>query len=378
MVKTMAVSLLTATVLALTVTGCGKKKDDEGTATVGAKMRTTGTTSGLALGALMKSADTPAIKELLVAGSLTANSQFNLESFKVPIFRVNLVTGLSGTGYSGTSPNFYTCPGSTAADCYVDLASATTVDNLLKTGGDGSVSVDDDKTYEGAALEFCGDNAGGTFNMLVKGSAELGGVTYYTNAASALSTTGPSEEVAISAACGGQTTYLQTPVVLGPDKTVSLVLYVEPAGAVLLADNKNLVNSNCSGTDSLAICASRPSVMVTVSDAAPTVERYVLEVQGADGSTPWADMLLTLIFASDGSPVGATAQQIYTNTVQARLMHTLQVTFSSVQVVGDTYNLGYGGTTGSSWISGFKRETGGTYSVSSLVDTTVEVIPRKL
>ena len=360
-----------ASIFALTIAGCGKKKEDEGSANVGAKVRTAGPASGIALTAFKA-----VTKELNLAGSLTANSSFNLESFKVPIYRVNLVTGLSGTGYNGTSPNFYTCPGSTDADCYIDLASSADVDNLLKTGGDGSINVDEDKTYEGAALEFCG--GGTSFQMLVKGSAELGGETYYTNAAASLSKTGPAEEVAISAACGGQTTYLQTPVVLGPDKTVNLVLYVEPAGAVLLSDNKTLVNSNCSGQETLAICASRPSVMVAVSDQRPTVERYVLDVEGSDGATPWADMLLTMIFASDGFPVGATVQQIYTNTVQARLMHSLQFTFSKVDVTASGYNLNYGGTSGTAWLSGFKRESGGTYSISTLVDSTVNVTPRKL
>lgn len=318
----------------------------------------------------------------LFLNTMLANSTVNMESFKVPIHRVNLVAGFSGTAYSEASPAFYTCPGTTDAECYVDLAESENIDNLLKSSGPGEVKMDRPKVYNGAAVEFCSDSTAGnnnrTFEMLLKGSVVLGEETYYTNAVSGLSLSAPAEEVKVSAPCGGQTTYTAEPVTLGPDNPVSLVVYVEPAGALLATNFKTLVNSNCAGGESLAICASRPSIFVAVSETKPKVERYLLNVQGSKDGKPWADMLLTTLFdGSNDQPIGATVQQIYRNTIENRLMHSLQFTLE-LKKDGEAYDVSYGGTSGSVWLDNLKREDGGEYTISTLVDTTVKVNPDKL
>lgn len=346
---------------------CSKDKDEK--ASVGSKLRSAGTTTAMSLheGAGFGLLD-----------AMLANSAFNLESFKVPVYRINLVTNLTGSGYGSTSPDFYTCPGTTDDECYVDLANSTAVDNLLKNGGAGEIKVDNTTTYDGAAIEFCGTGGmnGETFKMLVKGTVNLGSTLYYTNATSGLSATGPSEEAPINAACGGQTTFLSSPVSLGPDDDVNLVVYVEPAGAVLATNYKTLVNSNCLGESTLAVCASRPSVFVTAGDSQPTIERYRLHAQ--DSSTKnYADMMMTLLFDSTNAPIGATVQQIYLNTAQERLMHTLQYTFSSVTESAGTYDLNFYGST-TPWIDNFSRTSPGSYVISELVDSAVTVDASRL
>lgn len=170
---------------------------------------------------------------------------------------------------------------------------------------------------------------------------------------------------------------LAKPVSFGPGSPVNLVVYAEPAGAVLATDYKSLVNSNCLGEETLAICASRPSVFVTVSDEKPTVDRYVLDVQGDSNGVPWADMLLTMLFDHEKAPVGATVQQIYTGQKQARSMNSLQFTFASISANDGAFDLNFYGAS-APWLDDFKRAGGGTHTISSLVEATVTVTTRKL
>ncbi|WP_141735055.1 hypothetical protein [Oligoflexus tunisiensis] len=361
--------LLTAAVI--TSSACDSEKDKK--ANVGTKLRSTG------IAAELQALRGPSAQ--LLAGTAISNSNLTITSLKVPIARVNLVSGLSGTGYSNASPDFYTCPGATTADCMVDLMT-TDLDNLLASAGSGSVTVEADVEYQGTAVEFCkggeGGTGGQTYQTLVTASADLNGTIYYTNATTGLSETGPAEEIAIESECHGSTVPLKTPVVLGPDKDVNIVLYADPNGMLNVTNNKLLLNAaGCAGVDTLAICSNFLNIFSTVDDAKPTIERYFLDVTSTDNDgNNYSDMLMTVLFNTDDEPVGASVNQLNTNVPQSKLMHAPQFAFNQVTANADgTINFIYNEST---WLSNFPRANATGLSVSELLEKTVTFDSTKL
>lgn len=318
---------------------CGKKKEQ--TASVSAKLRSTGIKS-LALDSLNVTQATSTTTLATMTGNV-----LELEYYKVPVRRINLVSGLGGSGYSQASPNFYACASTKSDDeCRVDLSSAITVDNLLSGGGDAAeVVVESDVEYNGAAVEFCADGAGtagGTYTVKVKGSTTLGTTKYYTSAAGGLSSAlTVAEETEIIMSCGGMTTPLLAPATLGPDKTVNMVIYADPSGNVFAADNKGLANSNCTGVETLAVCTSLPSVFITVDTATPIIERYALTVTTKSEGVPYRNLLVKMLFNSSDGAIGATIQERYKNDLAPKALHTALFGMGTVTKNADgTYTFG--------------------------------------
>ncbi len=284
-------SLLLLSLITGLAAGCGKKDDDK-KSKVSAQMRSTG------------------IKSL----ALNLNSpktMANIESYKVPVSRINLVSGLSGSGYGQASPNFYACPFATDAECAVDLTNASALQNLLKGGGESEVTFSDTRTYEGVAIEFCHEhasmNADGYFTIWVKGSVEIGATTYYTNAQNGLSTTGPSEEVAIKSSYGGcgATTSLLQPITVAPGDNVGIILYGDPTGVVYGSADAATNNSSCLTGAGVALCSEFVSVFGTVDTADPKVERYEMSFD------KYGKGLMTFLFNSSDAVFGAAVRPIY-------------------------------------------------------------------
>jgi len=366
---------------ALLVMSCTSSEDIK-EASVSSKVRSTGLTSSLSLVEMADQAQT----QLTTLAGMRANSAFSLDYFKVPIRRINLVSGLFGTGYTSASPNFYTCDSTkTETECLVDLSQGITVDNLLTGGTDGgTVAVESEIDYNGVSIEFCPDgSSGATFSARVKGSVKLASTTYYTNAANGLSITGPAEEASIKISCGGVTTPLATAVTLGPDKTISIVVYADPNGNVFATNYKTLANSNCTGEDTLAVCTSYPAIFSTVDTATPTVERYFLDVQDTKDGNPYADMLLKMVINSSDEPIGIVLQENYVNLTTEKLLHTPLFALTKAEKNADgTYNLQYstsGATTLTNLIKNFKRGTAtGLKLESGLSETAATFNVKKL
>ena len=292
-------------------------------AKIGSKLRSTG--NGLAL------VDIEQVLQpgfVLQGNTMTANSSFNLETYKVPVSRINLVTGLKGTAYSSASPDIYQCAGASDGECLVDLTQAITVDDVLR-GNPGEEEVEvsqESQTYEGIAVEFC--HSSREFSAIIKGSVTLGSTTYYTHAVDGLSTAAPAQEISIKISGGGcgVTTTLLEPVTVEPDSEIKVVLYADPTGAVFATDQKVLANSNCLGSDSLAVCAGYVAVFGTVDNATPTVERYQLETDGG-----YSDVITTIVLTSSDVPFGAYMRDLYTNKLEKKTLHSA-LSFSGISV----------------------------------------------
>jgi hypothetical protein len=355
--------------------GCGS--EDKKKVKVTTQLRSAGTTS-FSLGSNLD------------AGSLTAattaaflgNSSVTVESFELPIGRINLTAGDNGSGYAEASPNFYACSGSTNEECMVDIVN-TKIDDLLKANsGEQEIIFESSKTYTGTAIEICADGKGGpgtTFTAKLKASGVLGADTYYTNATTGVSTTGPAEAISITMSCGGLNTDLVAPVTVTPESTVSLVFWADPAGSVLLTNNGLLVNSNCfkkTATD-ITFCAEKPAVFGTAVAGAATAERYQMNVTS---DTAYGDIIATVISDSAGTPFGASLKQIYTNTAdEKKTMHAPLFTLGGVTLADGKYDLMADATTSEKIIAGLpKTGTGTGLKMTKLVDKEITMDSKKL
>jgi hypothetical protein len=357
--------------ISVALTGCsmfgGSMKSDT-------KVRSAGITSfGLAL-----SNNTTSVGLL---DGLLANSDLAITGYKVPIRRISLVKDMSGSGYNGTCGDIYSCQG-TEAECLVDLSKGIDVDSLLQGSGSGDFEYkDSEDVCNGIAVEFCPDDKMGpsnSFNTYITASGLLGSTTYYTNAASGLSATGPAEEASVTMGCQGITTTLPEPIDLKDGGTFDVVLYAEPTGVVNFSSNKTLINSNCVGEDNLALCTNILSIFATNDTATPKVERYRLDVTTeSNQSTPHGDMLLSLLVNTSDVPFGATVQAMYQNIAVFRNMHNPSYSFTDISV-NDDKSINLDGWDGTAWLANFKREEGASWSASSALEQTVSGTAKKL
>ncbi len=364
------------------------KKDDTKTSNVTTSMRSTGTIS-------LGSSTTPL--SLAMADVFLANSDVTVSSFKIPIGRINLTAGDSGSGYTEASPNFYTCPGTTNEECLVDVVSTSISDLLTASAaaatGDGTtqaIEFADTKTYTGTAVELCAEGLGGsgsTFKAKLKASAMLGDTTYYTNADSAtgVSTTAPATEVEIEMPCMGRNTTLLEPITVEPGATIDLVFWAEPAGSILVANNAKLINSSCTddGTTEVAFCASLPAFFGTTVAGSATAKKYLLDVTTPPTTAPsgsYADMLATVVYNAGGDSIGATLKQVYTNTAgEEKLMHAPNFALNAVSESSGKITLSYGIPTTVALITDMPATGSGTgLTISELVTEEVSFNSRAL
>jgi len=342
---------------------CG---EEDKKATVSAKLRSTGVDSSL-LSLSRGSGGFPLLDKM------TANNAIDFTSFKIPIRRINLVSGLTGSAYSSASPNFYSCETSDSEDCMVELTNSD-LDNLIANNGN-EIKLENDTSYNGVAIEFCNSTSSetDTYDIKINGTVALGSTTYYTNAESGLSATGPSEEATISATCSGSTTPLLQPVTLGPDKDVNIVLYADPNAMAVATNYKTLVNSNCLGEESLAICSSAVTIFGTVDTVAPTVERYRLSPTTTPSSGgSFADLFVTVLYNSADEPFGAAIHEYYGNSNLERNLHSNHFPFSEVVLSDSKMTFNYFST--GAIIEGVNRKSDTSdLEISQLVDTTVSL-----
>lgn len=347
----------------IALNSCGKKESDK-SGSVSAKLRSTG------LKSVALTSEVSIIPSRSMMATMSANI-VELEYYKVPVRRIKLVAGFDGTKYSSASPNIYTCDNSKSDDdCLVDLSKSVLVDNLLASGSTTELNVSGDATYDGAAIDFCKDDhtASDTYNIRVKGSVVMGSTIYYTSATQGLSASlTAAEEVQIPVVCAGKSTPFLSPVTVGPDKSVTLVIYADPNGNVFGTSSAALANSNCTGSGTYALCASLPSVFLSADTAVPTIERYALSVTTTKSGTAYRNLMLKLLLNSADSPIGATLQEHYRNDAAEKSLNTALIDLNQVAKNSDgTYDLTY---FSQSVIKNFKRGTDTGNKILALADS---------
>lgn len=328
------------------ITACNKKKDTQH-ADVSAELRSTGVKT------LNLSQPLNLVDDSIAPAPISAT----IESYKVPVGSINLVVS-NGSGYSVASHDFYSCPAATDKECAVDLTDSSALQNLLNGSNKNSIEVDDDAVaYDAVAVGSChehksDDAASNYFSIWLKASFVKGGVTYYTNATSKLSTTGPAEEIEMKSVYGGCgiQSILSQPVTLGPDSNVGLVLYADPTLAVYgvtgVADGNK---DTCVNNGTVALCTDLVAISGTVDTKAPTVERYLLTIPDR------SDVVMTFLFDSSDAPFGASGRGLFNGTEENPSFG--QPSYGLKKAADGTYTIvGEGGSNPSTIISGFKRE----------------------
>lgn len=361
---------------------CQDDQEDKKKITVSTSLRSTG---NLAI------EPTESSFRLLQTSGFIANSNVTVTAFEIPIGRINLTAGDTGSGYTEASPNFYTCPGTTNDDCMVDVIN-TSIEDLLADYVSGALSVEfpEAKTYTGTSVELCAEGQGGegtSFQARITASAILGDTTYYTNATTGVSVTGPAEATEITMACMGRNTDLVNPVEIAPETAVDLTFWAEPAGAVLITNDPVYINANCTSdtAGTVAFCATSPFFFGTTVAGDASSEDYLLEVTTTPSTAPnasYADMLATVVFNADGVAFGGSLKQVYTNAAnQRKLMHGPLFSFDAIEATDDSLTFKYGQEDGSKMtiIDSLPRSATGTgITISELVDETVELSSTKL
>jgi hypothetical protein len=379
--------------LAITTSiGCGSEEEGK-KIKVKTALRSTGT-SGLSLigngTGLINTAD-----------AFLANSVVTVDSFKLPIGRINLTAGDNGSGYTEASPNFYACKSIVNSECLVDVVNTSIKDLLAQAAAERAAEAaaeaaagevkssepvemeapPETKTYTGTSIEICADGrdpSEKTFKAKLKASGMIGTTTYYTNAKTGVSTSGPAEETEITMDCMGRNSDLITPIEMSPDADLELTFWAEPAGTILITNNGPLVNAKCTSSTpgEVAFCATLPPFFGTTVPGDAKAEKFQLDVTttpSTNTSGIYADMLATAVFNAEGDAIGGTLKQIYTNTAgEEKLMHGSMFEFGSLTATADAISFKYGYPTQTDLIKDMPRKTAGTgLTMSDLVSEKV-------
>ena len=359
-----------AVTILLTFQSCGKKDSSKGSIAV--KLRSTGLQS-VALNL------NDSLPRFTLVNTSTANV-LELEYYKVPVRKISLVSGFDGTKATSASSGFYSCDSSKSDDdCLVDLSKSMLVDNLLSTASSTDNTISSDASYDGASIDFCkdGTTTSDTYKIRLKGSVVMGGTLYYTSALQGLSSSlTAAEEVQIPVPCAAKLAPFLSAMSLSSDKAASLTIYADPNGNVFGTTSPSAATANCLGSSSLGVCAALPSIFLSSDSATPTVERYALTVTTMKGSNAYRNLLMKLLFGSDGSAIGATLQEHYRNdTAESALVTPLFNLSQIVKNSDSTYNLTY---FSQDVIKSFKRGADSGNKILSLAPATLTFNQKQL
>jgi hypothetical protein len=254
------------------------------------------------------------------ASLLTASNALEIESFRVPIKSINLVTSLPVGSASGNGRNtpVYTCSGTTNDECLLEFGGTSLADLL-----DGRAFTAPADTFRSVWIETCATPGSGGYTAYLRGSVVLGGTRYYTKAAGGISATGPSEAVPIRYQGCGRTTALPTPVsfvapadtTLARDTSLTFRMFFdirdiawgasgtrEDGQAWLPGGCSPSVRPNFEGNAGTPfVCTGYPDLIGTVDTRAIAVERYRLN----GGAT------LGLFFTGGDAPLGGYTRRFY-------------------------------------------------------------------
>ena len=284
------------------LSGCGKKKSSDDTATMSLKVKKTGTTTSL-----------QGTTNLVATGTALGDKSFTPSSFKVWIDTIVLQND------QGASNQFYTCT-SSATDCEVDFANADSVKALEAKLNAVTITPG---TYTKVWMS-CNPSSGGYIKF--KGSASVNGVTKYTatpdsNSGSPITTdSSKNGDVTISLSGCGITMNLSKTLTVAKDDSVVMTMFSDLTNIAYFAANQSSGMGGCKlipGSASAdGFCINYPSVFPYFGETTPTVESYIVahRLDSSVLSKAIANTFVKVIKTSDGTPFWASFGSYFTET----------------------------------------------------------------
>jgi hypothetical protein len=303
---------------------------------------------------------TPQLMRIASASRLNVSSALTIESLKVPIRSIALTETVGTSGVT-----VYECAAGTNDGCLVELADATSLENLLTGAGATSIAAG---TYNGVQISTCLDE--GSYTAKIKASGKIdpsgGGSTYYTQATSgALTTTLADYGTATVHFTGCSRNYpLPSPVTVTDGASVDVKLYFDMRDIAFFGDAA-AGEAYFAGGYSYEYPAVPPGTYVgvnyldvagTVDSGTPTIERYRITTSTGQRAT------IGLMFTSGGDYFGGFSRSYFdTATTQAHNSFVTPIQTFEVDSTGTTYTLkNYGSSaTGDGYFNttGFVRAT---------------------
>lgn len=303
--------LVTIAVVFVTIIGltsCGKK-DSEGTGTMTLKVKSI-TTAALAA----TNANEPFQLTLGAAGNL---------SFTPTVLKLWIDKLVLQNATGSASNEFYTCTTS-AAECEVDFADATSVSAFEAKLNAKTIS-------EGAYTKVwisCNADGGSTGYIKFKGVAPLAAGSQYTatpdaNGGSPVSTdsTKNGEIKSTMASACGSTLSLPKTLDVVKDSNTTMTMFANITDMAYFGPTNSAGMGGCtiaSGQASGAgFCVNLPSVFPYFGETTPTVEMYKVANHESDATSlavTQANVLVKIIKTTDGTPFWAAFANYYSET----------------------------------------------------------------
>ena len=219
------------------------------------------------------------VNTLALAG--TGEKSFTPTGYRYPIMKIAIAEE-----NSQNMQNLYTCPGSTPAECMVDLSDQSALDAIQAQAQNVEIRIG---TYTELVLNNCpaGTTGSNLTAIQVKGSVSAGGISYRTstNETSGLSVGGAEEFTEIPWGCAGAALKLITPVVVAENSAQALTLNVDLTNVLWTVPNSAL-QGGCKGIlQGRGVCSAAPVVVPFVGTGTSTFERYLMSHR-SDSATP--------------------------------------------------------------------------------------------
>ncbi|MBT5855052.1 hypothetical protein HOH87_00260 [bacterium] len=233
----------------------------------------------------------------------TDQSSFTPTSIKVPIRGIYLHSSTDNQG-----AEIYNCSGDSEADCLVDVASQTELDNLINTA---EITTG---TYDQIQVSTCKDE--GEYNAQIKGAVTLGSTSYVTDSGDQpLKTTGDADYATVTFTGCSKNYDLPTDLTVVEGETVSVKLFVALTNIAWGKTGAVTVPSGCiAGTgDSFSVCMAYPDVAAYIGTASPTVETYHLS-EGSGAAESAAAGQLIIMFDADDNLIGGMSRRLFSET----------------------------------------------------------------
>ena len=250
----------------------------------------------------------------------TNESSFTPTSVKTPIRGIYLKDSASDS----QAAKLYECAGNTEADCLVDVADNTALAALFDSQS-AAINVG---TYDTIQVSTCKEE--GSYNIRVKGSMTLGGVSYYTalttiasGADGTTSSTDPLTTIEANndyatvrhSGCAKEYT-LPVKVTVAKGDSVKINLFMAMKNIAFARLSNNAIPGGCvqNGAGTTSVCVSYPEVVPYVGTVSPTLETYHITRSQADLLGVNADGQILLILDSLDNTLGGFSRRLYSST----------------------------------------------------------------
>lgn len=226
----------------------------------------------------------------------TGEKSFTPSGYKYPIMKISIAKD----DFTDMQ-ELYSCPGTTAAECLVDLTDQSALDAVQAQAQEKEIK---EGTYTRLVLNNCPAGSTGTdlTQIQVKGSVTASFVNYTTSAseASGFAVAGTPEFTQIPWGCAGAVVKLLTPVEVAEDKTSALTLTVDLTNVVWTTPMHSSGMGGCKGINGgRGLCSAVPVVVPFVGTGVATFERYLVSHLKSEGTPELADANAAINLVSD-------------------------------------------------------------------------------